>query len=162
MSGMSRKSLLAAALLVLAACAHGTAVAPDIVGTWRLVEYWNRESEAQPKSYPFGEQPLGFIVYDRAGNVFVQIAKNPQPPRLSREDLRRLGAAELRDTIENYVSYFGTYTVDAARGVVTHHVTADARREYTGTDQPRPFHIEGDELIIGDSKRWLRRLVRVR
>ena len=156
------KWFLAAALLVLAACAHTTAITPDIAGTWRLVEYWDQESESQPKSYPFGEQPLGFIVYDRAGNVFVQIAKNPQPKRLSQDQLRRLDAGQLRATIEDYVSYFGTYTVDAAKGVVTHHVTADARREYTGTDQPRPFHIEGDELIIGDSKRWLRRLVRVR
>src|SRR5262249_47460373 len=119
------KPFLAAALLILAGCAHATAVAPGIVGTWRLVEYWDRESEAQPRTFPYGERPLGFIVSDRAGNVFVQIARNPQPPRLSQEELRRLSAAQLRDTIQDYVSYFGTYTVDTARGVVTHHVTAD-------------------------------------
>ena len=66
-----------------------------------------------------------------------------------------------KNPLSDYVAYFGTYTVDAARGVVTHHVTADVRGEYTGTDQPRRFRIEGDTLIIGDEKKWLRRLVRV-
>jgi hypothetical protein len=64
--------------------------------------------------------------------------------------------------LQEYVAYFGTYTVDAAHGVVIHHVAADLRRDYTGTDQRRTFQLSGDELIIGDSRTWLRRFVRIR
>jgi hypothetical protein len=63
---------------------------------------------------------------------------------------------ELSTTLQGYVAYFGTYTVDPARGVVVHHVIADVRREYTGTDQVRPFRLTADELQIGDGKTWLR------
>jgi hypothetical protein len=146
------------------ACAHtGTIASPgDLVGTWRLVEYWNRDSVDQSKQYPYGEQPLGFIVYDRAGNVLVELARNPQPHRLSKEELDRLTVEELHSMLREFVAYFGTYTVDTQKGLVIHHVTADLRREYTDTDQARPFQVVGDTLTIGDSRTWLRRFVRVK
>src|SRR5262249_26770434 len=103
----NRQSVVILAML-LGACAHSAGVPPGLVGTWRLVEYWNRDNENQPKRYPLGEQPLGFIVYDRAGNVVVELAKNPQAPKLSREDFQRLTADELRSMLQDYVAYFGT------------------------------------------------------
>ena len=156
--------LLVTLVLGLNGCAHRVIVSPsaDIVGTWRLEEYWDRDEETQTKRYPFGENPLGYFVYDHAGNVLIQIAKNPRPPRLSEEAFGRLSTEELRPMLQEYVAYFGTYTVDAAHGVVVHHVIADLRREYGGTDQPRQFQLAGDVLLIGDSRTWLRRLVRVR
>lgn len=155
--------LAAALVLLLAGCAH-VAAPPrnDLAGTWRLVEFWNRAAEDQPKQYPYGEHPLGYIVYDRAGNVFVQMATSTPPPRVTEQERRQLTAAQLATMMDEYVAYFGTYTIDAAKGVVTHHVLGDVRREYTGTDQPRPFRLHGDELIIGDSKTWLRRFERVK
>lgn len=159
---MSR--IVATLAVTFCACAHsGTVAKPaELVGTWRLVEYWNRDSVDQPKQYPYGEQPLGFIVYDRGGNVLVELAKSPQPQRLSKEELGRLTVEELRSMLQGFVAYFGTYTVDTQKGLVIHHVTADLRREYTATDQARPFHVAGDELTIGDSRTWLRRLIRVK
>lgn len=155
----------AAILLVSFACLTQAASAqtkPDLVGTWRLVEYWDRATDDQAKTYPYGEHPMGAIIYDRGGNVWVLIAKNPQPERLPKDGLKNLTADQLRTMLQEFVAYFGTYTVDAEKSIVTHHVAADVRRDYTGTDQPRPFKINGDELIIGDSKQWLRRLVRVK
>ena len=40
-----------------------------------------------------------------------------------------------------YVAYFGTYTVDPKKDIVTHHVEGSLRVDYMGTDQVRPFHI---------------------
>lgn len=160
-----KKALAALAILCSSACALRQAAAPtapDVVGTWRLVEFWDRDAPDQPQRFPFGEHPLGYFVYDASGNVFIQIARNPQPARLSPEDLRKATQEELRSTLEGYVAYFGTYTIDSGKGVIVHHVTADVRREYTGTDQKRPFRLSGGELLIGDGKTWLRRLVRVR
>jgi hypothetical protein len=61
-----------------------------------------------------------------------------------------------------YVAYFGTYTLDAEKSVVTHHVEGSLAPDFTGTDQPRPFKVEGDRLEIGDGKTWRRVLERVR
>lgn len=47
-----------------------------------------------------------------------------------------------------YAAYFGTYTVDAKRSVVVHHVEGDLYDVFIGTDQERPFEISGDRLIL--------------
>ena len=62
----------------------------------------------------------------------------------------------------SYFAYFGTYTVDAEKRVVTHHVEGSLAPDFTGTDQPRPFKLEGHWLEIGDGKAWRRVLERVR
>jgi hypothetical protein len=59
------------------------------------------------------------------------------------------------------VAYWGTYTIDAAAGVVIHHVQSGISGGYAGTDQRRPFRLEGDRLVIGDGKTWTRVLERV-
>lgn len=100
-------------------------------------------------------------MYDTTGHVMIQIAKTPQLARITGEQRQALGDEDLRDMLDGYFAYFGTYTIDEARQVVIHHVEADMRREFTGTDQERPFTLSGDELRIGDGKTWLRRLVRV-
>ena len=49
-----------------------------------------------------------------------------------------------------------------AAGVVVHHVKSDLGIGYTGTDQRRPFRLDGDRLVLGDGKTWTRVLERVR
>jgi hypothetical protein len=46
--------------------------------------------------------------------------------------------------------------------VVTHHVEGSLAPEFTETDQPRPFKLEGNRLEIGHGKTWRRVLERVR
>ena len=132
-----------------------------LIGTWQVIEIWDRPSADQPKEYAFGEQPLGYFVYDRTGHVHIQIAKTPLLGTLSKDELSRAPAEEVHATLRSYIAYFGTYTVDATRSLVTHHVEADVRRDFTGTDQERPFRFVDDELWIGDGETWLRRLRRV-
>src|SRR2546428_9935894 len=144
------------AVILLCSCAHRA-----LIGTWRLVEYWN-QPRGQPRQYPFGEQPVGYFVYDETGHVLIQVARKPELPRLTRTGYREASCKELVTMMDAFISYFGTYTIDAAKGIVIHHVEADSRREYFGTDQERPFQLAGDELRIGDGKTWLRRLTRVK
>jgi Lipocalin-like domain len=60
------------------------------------------------------------------------------------------------------VAYFGTYTVEDNRRIVTHHVEGSLSPDFTDTDQSRPFKLEGGRLEIGDGKTWRRVLERVR
>src|SRR6266480_2423274 len=60
-----------------------------------------------------------------------------------------------------YGEYFGTYSVDRLHGTFVTHVEGSLNPMYTNTDQPRPFVLKGDTLIIGDQKTWKRVLERV-
>jgi hypothetical protein len=135
-----------------------------IVGCWMMVEAWDMNDPGKPgRSHPWGNPPLGYWVYDRSGNVSVQISVNPP--------LSNLGANwwtatppsvdEMAASFNNYMAYFGTYTVDYDNGVVTHNVTTDVLRQYTDGAQARPLKIVDDELLMGDGQTYLRRFKRV-
>lgn len=138
-----------------------------IVGCWQMVEAWNIDDPKKPKekTYPWGRPPLGYWVYDPAGNVSVQISINPP---LSRIDLSTQNwwdvqpmTSSMVASFDNYLAYFGTYTVDYEKGVVTHNVVTDVLRAYTGTEQPRNFKFKNGDLVIYQTDSYLRRFKRV-
>lgn len=138
-----------------------------IVGSWQMVEAWDMNDPGKPgKSYPWGNPPLGYWVYDSAGNVSVQISINPPLP-VPQQSWWQLGGyvatGLMLESFNNYMAYWGTYTVDYTTNTVTHNVTTDVLRQYTGTSQPRPFKLANDdnELLIGDGETYLRRFKRV-
>lgn len=136
----------------------------SIVGCWQMVEAWDMNDPGKPgKSYPWGNPPLGYWVYDTAGNVSVQISINPPLSQVTDSwwDLGATANGYMQQSFDNYMAYFGTYTVDYASGTVTHNVTTDVLRQYTGTAQARPFKIVNGELLIGDGKTYLRRFKKV-
>ncbi len=51
-----------------------------IVGCWQMVEAWNINDGI--KTYPWGQPPLGYWVYDPAGNASVLISINPVLPNI--------------------------------------------------------------------------------
>jgi len=167
----ARRLLLALLLAAGASSAAGPAVPAGLVGTWRLVSF--EDVKNGQTFHPYGDKPLGLFVYTADGHVAIQIANpaNPAcvpPGRKSgpgRHDDLALPACspeEMRALLEGYVAYWGTYTVDVAAGVVIHHVESDVSTGYSGTDQRRPFRLDGDRLVIGDGKTWTRVLERVR
>lgn len=138
----------------------------ELIGTWRLVEFWDRDSAAAPKRYAYGERPTGYFTYDPTGHVSIQIQQGPKSQRIGSErgeDWFQIATLEeLRATVRAYRAYFGTYTVDRATGIVIHRVEGDSRGFYTGSDQRRQYRIKGDSLIIGNDSTARRVLVRVR
>jgi hypothetical protein len=135
-----RSTLYCAALLLsLLSNALWAQAPPSIVGTWRVVAFETHNSDGSVIK-EFGEKPLGYFIYDATGHVAIQMTENP-----AKKDPARAFA------------YFGTYQVDAARGIVIHHVEGAVEgnggagpkvREYIGKDELRPFRLEGDHLII--------------
>ncbi len=140
-------------------------LASQLVGTWKVVRYENYDPQGN-LTRPYGEHPAGYFVYDPTGHLSVQIMTTPATkPFASGDDLKGTDA-ELRANHNNYVAYFGTYRVDEEKHVVTHVVEGSLMPSYTGTDQPRPFRLDGDVLIIEkkypDGGRYFRELHRVR
>ena len=147
-----RWSTVAIALVLLSFApktAQTQARQPSLVGTWRFVEITDFDSTGAPIQY-YGAKPCGFMMYTASGQVSVHIAKCPTPD---------LSQPELAAT---YNGYFGTYTVNEGRGLVTHQVEGGSAPDYIGTPQQRPFKVTGDTLVLGDGRSWKRVLVRVR
>ena len=135
-----------------------------LVGTWRLVEFADLDKDGKWQQR-FGEHPRGYFVYDETGHVHIQIMKVPALapfPEAKLSDGTPPSAEHALAAYAAYVAYFGTYTIDAEKHVVTHHVEGSLAPDFTDTDQPRPFKLEGDRLEIGDGKTWRRVLQRVR
>jgi hypothetical protein len=135
-----------------------------VIGTWRLVEFADLDKDGKWQQR-FGETPRGYFVYDPTGHVHIQIMKAPPLapfPEANVAEGKPPSAEHALAAYNAYVAYFGTYTVDEDKHVVTHHVEGSLAPEFTGTDQPRPSKLEGDRLEIGDGKTWRRVLERVR
>lgn len=170
----SRSALCAS---ILALCAAVLAAPPayaggkkGLVGTWRLVAFEDVEDGKVIRR--FGEKPVGLFVYTRDGHVSIQIANPANPVCLApgkksgpgKKDDLALPACSPEQALallNGTVTYWGTYSVDMAAGVVTHHVLSDVSNGYAGTAQPRPFRLNGNRLVIGDGKTWTRVLERV-
>jgi hypothetical protein len=145
-------------------CAHrgGNAnPSPDqlLVGTWRVVLF--EDVDGGIATYPFGKQPSGFLMYATDGHMAALITDSALPscvpPAIKAySQLPVCTASQMQGILERSVAYWGTYSVDAAAGIIVHHVERDLTSGGAGTDQRRPFRLEGDRLIIGDGKAWKR------
>ena len=134
-----------------------------LIGTWRLVEFADLNKDGK-WVYWFGEHPRGYLVYDATGHMHIQIMKVPPlaPFPESNWDVGTPPSAEHAIAAYSaYEAYFGTYTVDDVKNVVTHHVQGSLHPDYTDSEQPRPFRLDGDRLEIGDGKTYRRVLERV-
>ncbi|MES1240050.1 MAG: lipocalin-like domain-containing protein [Acidobacteriota bacterium] len=159
---------------------------PSIVGTWALVEAWDigdDPNDPTKKTYPWGDPPAGYWVFDSSSHFSLMISQNPplaipadpfsgspQPSWLTPTAPWTVPYALLIATFAtaNPYAYFGTYTVELDNpnpnqsGTLLLTVFSDVMRAYTGTVQSRPFQFDGpDFLNVGVSGQYLRRLQRL-
>ena len=127
--------------------AFAARLAQKLVGTWRLVSYMDTDPSGRV-TYPFGEKPRGYFVYDTTGHLSVQIMRMQSQSVFAAGDDDKGTDAEVRAAYDGYVAYFGTYRVDETNSIVIHVVEGSLKPSYTGTDQPRPFKLDGDILVI--------------
>ena len=118
----------------------------DLVGTWELVSFETRLSSGDVR-YPLGPQPLGRIIYDAQGNMAVTVC-SAERESLKSPDKIRATAAEKVTAFDSFDAYFGTYTVDTEREIVTHHLDGALFPNWSGTDQERRYSFNGKQLEL--------------
>jgi hypothetical protein len=121
-------------------------IASELVGAWRLVSYTAVTSGGE-MFYPMGPDARGRIVYDAGGNMAVQLG-DPGRASFAGGDPGAATDAEVRAAFDGYLAYFGSYTVDAGRGAVVHHLEMSLDPDWIGGDQVRYFDLQGDRLIL--------------
>lgn len=126
-------------------------VREHLAGAWRLVSV----ETVRPGGeiiYPFyGKHPEGLIVYDRSGWMSVQIVSDPRssvPAVDSREAFAAAPQSEKAAAAEGYYAYCGTWTVDASKSTVTHHIRQSLMPGERDENGVRHFVFEGDRLIL--------------
>jgi Lipocalin-like domain len=117
-----------------------------LIGTWRLVSFESRDESGETR-HPLGKNALGQITYGPDGRMSAILVQQGRLPFAS-GDMRRGTDAEVRSALEGFIGYFGTYSVDAAAGTVTHHVQGASFPNWIGGDQVRFYELEGTRLSL--------------
>lgn len=130
----------------------------EIIGTWKLVSAEDRASASDPwVPYTFGNPPSGYFIYDDTGHSSIQIMTTP-PQKIATPDSPT--PQEALAIFNNYIAYYGTYTIDEANITVTVEGAWDPSQ--VGSAQARPYKLDGDTLIIGDEITYKRTFIRER
>lgn len=119
----------------------------DLIGTWELTAREDFTAGGERRFDPaLGADPVGILVYDRTGHFAAQFMKR---------DRSRVPGAEAAIAAPNnssarggYDAYFGSYTVDDARGTVTQRLVGALSPENVGLVLTRAMAVVGDELTI--------------
>ncbi len=119
----------------------GTAgVDARFVGTWRLVSI-----VVDGGRDPRGEHPPGLIYYDPTGHMAAQIM--PESPRAKYAG-EQPTLEEAKAAITGYTAYFGTYTVDAKAGTISHHRQGAINPGQVGVDAVRRFRFDTPDTLV--------------
>ena len=109
-----------------------------LVGTWGLVSFSARLPDGSV-SEPWGH-PVGRITYDPDGNVMALVM----------HELRNEanGRSSPPDTQGEFSAYFGSYKVDAVRGIITHTVTGSLSAAHASHELQRNFEVGNGLLTL--------------
>jgi len=137
-------ALLGACALALTAYAADPAA--GFIGSWDLVSLENRGADGSVHQ-PFGAHPVGRITYTADGLMSAQIMHETRVP-FAGTALYGGTPAEKAAAYSGYIAYYGSFDVDPAAGIVTHHVTGSLLPNWVGGNQVRFYRFEGEHLVL--------------
>lgn len=108
------------------------------VGTWSLVSVEARWPDGRVTA-PWGAHPPGRLIYSQDGHVTALLMHE-----LRNQATRGDAAASLQNEA---AGYFGTFTVDSTRHVVSHHIVATLRAVESGTID-RSYEFKNGNLYL--------------
>ncbi len=109
-----------------------------ILGSWELVSW--TISLGDQTSHPFGENPLGRILYTPDGQMSAAIARHDRA-RLSSPVPSKAPSAEKFAAFDSYFSYGGAFRIEG--GDVVHTVELSLNPNFVGTEQRRHMTFGG-------------------
>jgi hypothetical protein len=115
-------------------------------GTWRLISAENLGADGKFEPMPeYGPHPIGYLIYDPTGHMCVSLA-NPDHPRWANPE--KPTDAEKLQSYQVMFAYCGTYEVQEKEHRVVHRPEMASWPHYVGSDQFRPYRLEGNRLIL--------------
>ena len=125
---------------------HATGAAGPLIGTWRLVSAGNIHKDGRFEPFAeYGPHPIGYLMYDVTGHMCVSLA-NPNHARWANAD--KPTDAEKIESFRVMFAYCGTYEIQEKEHRVIHRPEMASWPDYVGTEQVRPYRLEGNRLIL--------------
>jgi hypothetical protein len=124
------------------------------IGAWKLIRIDYTGSKGIMKDPYFGVGQEGLILYDVSGWMSVQIMTSGRPVLPQRSSTRTAMKNTQHDAqvkaaaMDSYYAYFGTWTFDVGKQIVTHHRTGSLFSYETGTDAVREAKYDGQYLNL--------------
>ena len=120
------------------------------VGVWTLESFTER-SDADERSAPLGEKPLGFLIYTSDGFVSAQLMRAKR--ELFKADPWEAGASsDAVDLTKDYIAYCGRYEIDEKSSEVIHMPVVALLPNLIHQEQHRSFTFEEDTLTLVTSR----------
>lgn len=119
------------------------------VGAWRLVAFEEDRPDGE-LIHPYGQDAAGLLIYESSGQMSVQIMKRNRAP-FSSADWESVPAEEIKEAIEGFTAFFGSYEADEVNRSVTHRVEGHVLPDSVGKVLLREFTFSGDLLILKPS-----------
>jgi hypothetical protein len=143
---VSAVTTLGVVLLPTGAAGQQTSDARQLIGTWILVSHEAVRADGS-KVLPYGPSPQGVAMFDAGGHFIITVMRTGRTGYA--QALPSQGSAEEnKATAEGTMTYFGTYSINAAEGAIAIHIDASSFPNWTGADQKREFKISGDQLTL--------------
>jgi hypothetical protein len=119
----------------------------SLIGTWELLSREDHTSSGERRiDASLGENPVALLIYDRRGHFAAQFMKRDRD--LAPDADGPSAAPNNSQARGGYDAYFGTYTIDDARGAVTQTLIGALSPENVGLVLTRVMTVTGDELTI--------------
>ena len=128
------------------------AIGRHVVRAWSLVECAEILQDGS-KRLPLGERARGQVVYTADGRMSAQLVRADRAPFAS-DNYRGAPVDVAAEAFQQYFGYFGSYTVDAGAGTVTHFIEGAWFPNLENKAQVRTFRLEGDRLILEATTPW--------
>ncbi|MGD0328815.1 MAG: lipocalin-like domain-containing protein [Nitrososphaeria archaeon] len=113
------------------------------IGTWKLVSY--KLELGDKVSYPFGEDAIGYIIYNPDGYMAAFLAPKRRI-KFGSADMMGGTADEKIAAADTFISYCGSFEV--SEDLVVHRVEASFFPNWVGSRQERFYKFEGDRLTL--------------
>ena len=116
-----------------------------LVGTWKLVSHEIKLLRGIKVIYPFGKEPLGYLMYTEYGYMSVNIM-NANRPKLASGIFKKASTEEKLKATETYAAYCGKYEIREDK--VIHKTEVSLDPNLVGEDQERIFKITDNQLLL--------------
>lgn len=118
----------------------------DLHGSWRLESWTIGYSDRDEFTYPFGEDPLGLLLYTADGWMSASISRRERPPLPADVNYRKIPDAARAEAFSSYFHYAGRYRV--VDSDVIHYVSQSLNPNFPGTEQLRHAEMDGQTLVL--------------
>jgi len=118
----------------------------ELIGTWQLESWTIGYADRDEFTYPYGEEPVGLLVYSNDGWMSASINRPGRALLPQDVSYRKLPDVLKAQAFSSYFHYAGRYQV--VDGDVIHYVTQSLNPNFPGTEQLRHAELDGHTLVL--------------